>query len=136
MNRTKLRAQLVQHEGLRLKPYTDTVGKLTIGVGRNLTDNGISEDEADLLLDNDLSEAWHICQRHIPGFNTLAEPRQHALVDMAFNLGETRFVKFPKMLAAIEVHDFKRAAAEMLNSKWANQVGQRARTLAGMMATG
>lgn len=136
MNRTRLKLQLVKHEGLRLKPYTDTVGKLTIGVGRNLTDRGISEDEAQTLLEHDINEAWRICQVLVPGFDGLPEPQQHALLDMAFNMGQPHLATFSRMLAAVNARDFNRAAAEMLESKWATQVGARARTLAALMRTG
>ncbi len=136
MNRTRLKMQLVKHEGIQLKPYTDSVGKLTIGVGRNLTDIGITEDEAMTLLDHDILVAWHACQRVVLGFDALDEPRQHALLDMMVNLGETRFAAFKKMIAAIDARDFDRAADEMLDSKWAKQVDQRAETLATMMRTG
>lgn len=133
MNRTRLRAQLQVHEGRRAFVYQDTVGKSTVGVGRNLEDRGLSEDEIDLLLDNDISAAYADAVRVVPGFNTLSEDRQHALLDMIFNLGIARFLKFKEMLAAIEARDFERAAREMLDSKWAKQVGKRAETLAGLM---
>jgi len=136
MNRTRLRTQLVQHEGLRLKPYTDTVGKLTIGVGRNLTDVGITDDEAALLLDNDITRVWQELTHAVGCFSSLDEVRQHVLLDMAFNLGVPRLLKFEKMLAAVEGHHFDVAADEMLNSKWASQVGKRAQTLAAMMRDG
>lgn len=133
MNRTRLKAQLVRHEGLRLKPYRDTVGKLTIGVGRNLDDVGITEDEAGQLLDNDVTRAYHELVRAVPSFGSLDEDRQHVLLDMAFNLGVPRLLEFKKMLAAVESRDFDQAAAEMLDSRWARQVGRRAETLAAMM---
>lgn len=133
MNRTRLKMQLVHHEGLKLKPYRDTEGKLTIGVGRNLDDRGITEPEAMSLLDADINEALRACQHIFGGFDTLSEARQHALLDMAFNLGETKLRGFKKMLAAVDARDFERAAAEMLDSKWATQVGARAKTLAAMM---
>lgn len=133
MNRTRLRAQLQQHEGRRAHVYRDTVGKTTIGVGRNLEDRGLLEDEIDLLLDNDITAAYNDAARIVPGLNTLSEDRQHALIDMVFNLGAAGLLKFRKFLAAVEARDFDRAAAEMLDSKWAKQVGKRAETLAGMI---
>ena len=129
MNRTRLRAQLQVHEGRKPFVYQDSVGVATIGVGRNLVDRGLSEDEIDLLLDNDITAAYNDAVRVVPGFNTLSEDRQHAILDMVFNLGVSRFLKFTKFLAAIEARDFERAAREMMDSKWARQVGKRAETL-------
>ena len=133
MNRTKVKVQLVGHEGLRLKPYRDTVGKLTIGVGRNLDDAGVTEDEAKVLLDNDVTRVWKSLTNALPYFGSLDDDRQHVLIDMAFNLGLAGLANFKRMLAAVEARDFSLAAREMLDSKWASQVGQRAKTLAAMM---
>lgn len=136
MNRAALKAQLVRHEGLRLKPYRDTVGKLTIGVGRNLDDVGITEDEARTLLDNDVARVESHIARVVPAFSSLDDVRQRVLVDMAFNLGVPGLLKFKAMLAAVEARDFFHAALEMIDSRWAAQVGQRATRLAAMMETG
>ena len=124
--------QLIRHEGLKLHPYLCPAGKLTIGVGRNLSDNGISEAEARVLLANDIavSEA-ELCQ--YPFWRDLSAARKMALIDMHFNLGLGRFKKFKRMLAAIQAGDYELAAREMLDSKWARQVGKRAVTLADMM---
>jgi lysozyme len=135
MNRTALKALLVHHEGLKLKPYKDTTGRLTIGVGRNLTDDGITEDEARLLLDNDINEVWHECSTKITGFTALDDTRQHVLMDMVFNMGLGNVMLFTKMLNAIQARDFTLAADEMLQSRWAKQVGDRALDLARMMRT-
>lgn len=130
MNRTRLKVQLVQHEDRKTHPYTDTAGNLTIGVGRNLTDRGLRDSEIAFMLDNDIDEAHAICTQLFPGFATLSESRQHALIDMAFNLGEPRLRKFVKMKAAVDARDFDRAAAEILDSKLPER---RKTTLAGMM---
>ena len=119
-----------------MKPYTDAAGKISIGVGRNLTDVGISEDEADYLLDNDISSILHQLVARIAIFGSLDTTRQNVLADMAMNLGIEGLLRFHKMLAAIEAHDFEKAADEMLDSKWATQVGKRATELAAMMRTG
>ncbi len=131
-----LRAQLVKHEGLRLKPYKDTVGKWTIGVGRNLSDVGISEAEASYLLDNDIRKAVDDASTLVENFETLNDTRQHVLIDMAFNLGRSRLSRFRLMLAAVEAGDFKQAADEMVNSRWYLQVGPRSARLELMMRTG
>jgi len=132
----RLVVQLVQHEGLRLKPYADTVGKLTIGVGRNLTDKGISEGEASFLLRNDIADVEHELSARLPWFAMLNEVRRRVLFDMAFNLGTAGLLKFKNTLAAIERGDYEAGARGMLASKWAAQVGRRAERLAKMMATG
>jgi lysozyme len=126
------------HEGLRLKPYLDTVGVLTIGVGRNLEDKGISESEAMLMLDHDIDDAILDVQAVTgrPTFLKLNGPRRAVLINMAFNLGRTRLRSFKNMLRCVEQGDFEGAAREMLDSKWAVQVGQRAVELADIMRTG
>lgn len=117
-----LKDQLIQHEGLRLKPYRCTAGKLTIGVGRNLEDTGISEEEAMFLLDNDIARFTYLCQTRIPCFMSLSDSRKNVLVDMAFNMGIAGLLKFQNMLSALEEGDYEKATAEMLNSVWAKQV--------------
>ena len=128
---------LIRHEGLRLKPYNDTVGKLTIGVGRNLDDVGISEREAMVLLSSDILQAKTSAAKIFwPEFESLNEARQSALIDMAFNLGEGKLRGFKSMIAAIKNGDFDSAAFHALDSKWATQVGHRANEIAEMLRTG
>ena len=122
--------RLLADEGLRLKPYKDTVGKLTIGVGRNLDDRGITEVEAKYLLVNDIKVAEKELTTHAPWWWNLDKPRQEALLNMCFNLGWSRLAKFEKMLAALKAHDYDAAAIEALDSKWATQVGDRAKRIA------
>lgn len=136
MNREALKALIIRHEGLVLKPYKDTVGKLTIGVGRNLDDVGISTIEANFLLDNDLARVISECRVQFKWFNDLDDARQNVICSMVFNLGLPRFLGFQKMLAAIEKKDWKAAADEMMMSRWAGQVGKRASELAQMMLDG
>lgn len=131
-----LEQQLIGHEDLRLKPYRCSAGKLTIGVGRNLDDNGISRVEAMMMLRNDITSTRFALEKAVPGFLGLSSQRRRALIDMCFNLGLPRFLQFKQMLAAIAEGDFDRAAGEMLSSRWAAQVGQRANTLAAMMREG
>lgn len=146
MNKAKLREQLKFHEGLRLKPYYDTEGIKTIGVGRNMEANppddelgrrvgpeGISEQEAVKLLDNDIDKCVRDVESKISSYGKLSEPRQHVLLDMCFNMGINGLLKFTNMLAAVDRGDYARAADEMLNSKWANQVKGRSTRLANMM---
>ncbi len=131
-----LREQLIRDEGLRLKPYYDSMGKITVGVGRNLTDKGLSPDEVDYLLDNDIREARLGVLEALPWTMGLDEPRFSVLVNMAFNLGLRGLLEFRKTLEAVARADYAAAAKEMLNSVWAEQVGERARRLAQQMAKG
>ena len=126
--------QLKLHEGLRLKPYRDSVGKLTIGIGRNLDDKGITREEARTMCMNDIEEVRR--QLHLyDWFVDLSEIRKKVIIDMAFNMGIYGMLTFKKMITAIKNKDYNLAADEMLDSKWAGQVGQRARRLAKMMRT-
>jgi len=131
----KMRTQLKIHEGLELKPYVDTVGKLSIGVGRNLDDIGISEQEAMYLLDTDIGAALDGA-RAFHFWGELDSVRQMVVVDMVFNLGQTRFSRFTKTISFLHRGDYLSASIEMLQSKWARQVGVRATTLSKMMRTG
>jgi lysozyme len=132
----KVTPLLKAHEGLRLKPYTCTAGKLTIGYGRNLDDMGINKAEAEHLLAQDINRAIHDARSLIKGFDSLSLTRKAVLVDMMFNLGMNRLSQFKNMLYAIEEHNYSKASFEMLNSLWAVQVGARASVLAEMMAHG
>jgi len=136
MDRYRTKLLVKRHEGLRLKPYKDTVGKLTIGYGRNLEDVGITLEEAELMLEHDLDRALKDAREVIAGFDELDEVRQAVLVDMAFNLGRAGLAGFRNMRAALALGDFERAASEMLDSLWARQVGRRAQELADMMRSG
>lgn len=135
-DRRKLRAALMHSEGLRLKPYRDTVGVLTIGYGRNLDHVGISEDEAALMLENDITAALEGLDLFLPWWRRLDGVRQRVLADMAFNLGVTKLLKFRNTLAAVQRGDYRAAARGMRNSLWARQVKGRAVRLATMMETG
>ena len=116
---------IIKHERLELKPYKDTVGKLTIGVGRNLDDMGISEDEAMYMFKNDIKRCKNELCKIFSNFNELPDNVKLVLTDMIFNLGKNRFLEFKKMIAAIKEGDFKRAAEEAKNSKWCGQVKSR-----------
>jgi len=129
-------AQLPIDEGVRHKPYRDTVGKLTVGVGRNMDDVPFSEEEIALMLKNDITNADRDARSLIPSFDSLSEPRKAVLVNMAFNLGRTRLSGFARFLDAVSVGNWANASSEMLQSKWANQVGGRAIRLAKMMREG
>lgn len=132
----KLEEQLARDEALRLKPYKDSVGKLTIGVGRNLDDVGISRDEAMFLLANDIKNAAAHLEQELPWTGGLDEVRRGALINMTFNMGIGSLVQFHNFLAALQGGDFKRASQEMLDSLWAKQVGPRAQRLSTQIETG
>ena len=136
MDTGPIKEQLIRHEGLKLRPYLCTAGKLTIGVGRNLTDTGISLDEAMQLLENDVARVIKELENGFPWFPGLDPVRKEALVDMCFNLGFPRFFKFKMMIDALRQGDFESASREMLESRWALQVGKRADTLSKMIKTG
>ncbi len=145
----RLMARTRRHEGLRLVVYDDATGQPitkgdtlkgypTIGYGRNLASRGISLATAALWLQEDLKEAWADVERAFPwtASDAINDARHSVLVEMCYNLGLTKLKGFKKMLAALERHDFQTAADEMLDSKWARQVGGRAKTLAAVMRTG
>jgi len=132
----QLREQLIKHEGLRLRPYLCTAGKLTLGVGRNLDDIGISKTEAMHMLDNDISRVVEETRKVFPVIEDIDMVRQDVLFNMSFNMGINRLKQFKKMWAAIEAHDWDGAAKEMLDSKWADQVKFRSIELARQMRTG
>src|SRR5258708_976756 len=121
--------QLRRDEALHLRPYKDSVGKLTIGVGRNLDDVGISEQEADVLLANDIKAATLALEATFPWTMDLDETRKGALVNMAFNMGIRGLAQFKDFLAKMQTKDFRAAAGAMLDSLWAKQVGARATRL-------
>ena len=136
-DRSSLVAQLKKHEAVKLKPYIDSVGKLTIGVGRNLDDVGITAAEADFLLQGDIDRVTRgLLARYPIWFADLDPVRQAVLVNMAFNLGVAGLAAFTTTLAAVAAHQFDLAARAMLNSTWATQVGARATEVATQMRTG
>ena len=132
---SNLIAQLKRHEGLELMPYKCTSGKTTIGVGRNLEDIGITEQEAELLLLNDIgrvkqelvNDQWYM---------NLDPVRKAVIENMSFNLGYPTLKKFQNMIASISEGDYETASKEMLDSRWSKQVGQRSIELADQMRTG
>lgn len=128
--------QLIRDEGVVLHPYTDSVGKLTIGIGRNLTDVGISQAEATYLLVNDIQNATDHLEKALPWTGGLDDVRHSALINMTFNMGIGGLCAFKKFLTALQAEDWKTARNEMLDSTWAKQVGARAQRLAIQIETG
>lgn len=132
----EIKEQIKLEEGYRKFPYLDTVGKSTVGYGRNLSDVGINEEEASVLLDNDVSRVIIGLQDKLSYFDSLDSVRQDVLIDMAFNMGISGLLKFHQTLLLISIHDFDGASVEMLKSIWAEQVKGRAKRLSEMMRTG
>jgi lysozyme len=133
---TNLLDQLKRDEGLRLKAYVDTVGKVTIGYGHNLTDRGISEEEAHSMLVDDALDVQRELSKALPWTDTLDYPRTAVLQNMAFNLGVAGLQKFSNFLTRLHDQQWQLAAEAMLNSVWAKQVGDRAQRLAQQIITG
>ncbi len=138
MNIPALLSQLEEHEGFRSSAYQDSEGWLTIGIGRLIDKRkggGISKAEALILLENDVKRFTAQLDQKLPWWRSLSDVRQRVLVDMAFNLGVPGLLGFKNTLRAIHEGRFEDAAAGMLASKWATQVGARAHRLARMMRT-
>lgn len=131
-----LLADLKRDEGLRLKPYKDSVGKLTIGYGRNLEDRGITQQEAEHLLENDMAEVILDLGFQFPWFLHLSDNRKRALANMRFNLGMEGLMAFQRMLKALAEEEWDKAADEALDSKWRYQVGAMAERIAELIRNG
>ncbi len=127
--------QLKRDEGLRLKPYVDTVGKITVGYGTNISD-GIDQGEAEYLLSNRLNAKKLELVQALPWVADLDEARRGALVNMAYNMGVHGVMGFHDMLALLKAGQYEAAAHEMMLSLWARQVGARATRLAQQIFTG
>ena len=112
-----LHAQLKVDEGVRMKPYVDSVGKTSIGIGRNLTDIGINRGEMALMFDNDLASAEHTARLLVPNFETLSDARKAVVVNMAFQLGFNAMAAFVNTLKAIQENRWADAANGLLASK-------------------
>lgn len=131
---TDIQAMLIQQEGMELKPYVDTVGKMTIGVGRNLADKGLSREEALYLLNNDIADALEDVRHCFSCYDQLSRPRQMVLVSLAYNLGRAKLAKFVRFIGAVHLGKWGEAADELLDSKAAREdAPARYRELARMM---
>ena len=135
-NRELLAYELSRDEDVRSKPYKDIVGKLSIGVGRNLDDKGLSKAEINTLLNNDINDCEADLDREMPWWRKLTDNRQRVMLNMCFNHGITRLKGFKNMLRDVQNGLYDQAAVEMLDSLWARQVGGRAVRLAKMMKNG
>jgi GH24 family phage-related lysozyme (muramidase) len=131
-----MRAELSRDEGRKPRIYKDAVGKITGGVGRNLSDREFSDDEIDLMLDNDIALSEAELDKVAPWWRHMSGVRQRVLLNMHFNMGWPRLSQFKNTLAAMQSGDYAKAADGMLASVLAQQVGQRSVRLAKMMRTG
>ena len=140
MDIDKLKSQLRQDEGFRSKPYNDTVGKCTVGYGRNLDDVGISIDEAELMLSNDIVKVQSDLDKNLPWWRTLNDVRQLVLADMCYNMGignaKHGLLSFSDTLRHIQRGEFQSAVDNLQKSLWHQQVGPRAGRLEKMLLTG
>jgi len=135
---SKLVEMLRLHEGVRYKVYLCSEGYETIGVGRNISEGGLglSKDEVDFLLTNDIKRVQDELARNYPWFARLDEVRRDAIIDIAFNLGLTRLRGFVNALAAMSRSQYEIAADEFMDSRWSQQVGNRAVEVTEMIRTG
>lgn len=135
---SKLVEQLKRHEGIRTHAYQCTANMTTVGVGRNIDEDGgigLSIDEIEFLLENDIKR----CKQELisfPWFSQIDSVRQDALINLCFNLGMTRLLGFRNALTAMSVGDYDKAADEFMDSRWAKQVGSRAEEVCAMIRTG
>lgn len=136
MNKAKLIEELKRDEGVELRPYKCSAGFLTLGVGRNIEERGITMDESDYLLANDITICEEEATRVFKWYDTLSDVRQRVILNMIFNLGLTKLLNFKKFLAAMEAEDWEEAGKQMLDSRWAKQVGNRADRLEQMIVNG
>lgn len=132
----KITAQLIRDEDLKLKPYRCTSGKLTIGVGRNLDDKGLSREEAIYLLKNDVNETREALVSQFPWMDNLDEARFGAFLNLAFNMGINGLKTFVNTLQHARHGHWDKVAVNLLKSKYATQVGDRAKRIARQLETG
>ncbi len=133
---TELRRQLIRHEGVVPYAYQDHLGFWTIGVGRLIDKRrggGLSDNEIEYLLDNDIWKVMGQLQDRLPYWKSLSGKQKQALCNMAFQLGVNGLMNFKKMLNALDRRDFEEAEREALNSRWAEQTPNRAREVAAML---
>ena len=142
-NMDKLIDTLKRQEGVKHFAYRDSLGILTIGCGRNISSSpinkgiGISDDEIDFMLQNDIERTIKELSREYPWFNDMEEgARRDAIINMHFNLGRARFAGFKKAIGHMEMGDHDQAALEFLDSRWAKQVKGRAIEVTDMIKTG
>ena len=141
---SKLTEMLRRHEGVESHAYLCSQNFMTIGVGRNVDAGddgrarglGLSDDEIDYLLENDIGRVTKELNNEYKWFSDLDKVRQDAMIDISFNLGQTRLRAFKNALAAMAANDWDEAADQFMDSRWSGQVGNRAKELTEMIRTG
>jgi GH24 family phage-related lysozyme (muramidase) len=136
VDRKKLKARIEGEEGRKYKAYVDSLGVLTIGIGRNIKDKGLNDQEIDLMFNNDIDDVEKDLREKLPWVFNLDEVRLSVFYDLCFNLGINRLLEFSHMLAFAEAGDYNTAADELHHSLWDSQVGHRAVVLETMLRTG
>jgi lysozyme len=137
--RDKLISMLKRHEGVETHAYKCSENKITIGVGRNVDKGGglgLSDDEVNYLLQNDIDRVISELNSEYDWFSDLDEVRQDAMIDISFNLGQTRLRAFKNALSAMAEGDWGEAADQFMDSRWSGQVGKRSNHLTDMIRTG
>ena len=130
---------LKRHEGVRSHAYKCSENMITVGVGRNLDENGgigLSDDEIEYLLMNDIERCDAELRAAYDWYENLKKPRRDAMINLCFNLGLTRLRGFVKALEAMSREQFDVAADEFMDSRWAKQVGNRAVEVTELIRTG
>lgn len=150
-DKDKLLEELVRDEGLDSNPYRDSLGIWTVGIGHNLEEHGLpmgmlvdvisragglNEGEINLLTNKHIAEAGGHLDSIFPAWRAMSDTRQRVLMNMIFNLGPTRLQGFRLMFGALARKDYEEAAVQMMDSKWAEQVGERSTRLRTMMLEG
>lgn len=133
MNYNKLRSLLEIHEGKRSRPYQCSAGKTTIGIGHNLDDSDLPEEVIQHIFTLDIKGCLVTCDKLFKTWHMLPDMKQVVLANMAFQLGYNRLKGFKKLIAAANAKDWQEASRQMLDSKWARQVPNRANELAEIM---
>ncbi len=125
-DRDLIKKRLIDFEGMVLKSYTCPTGYTSVGVGRNLETNGITEEEAMYLLNNDISSVIKKLDKHWIAWRKLPITAQYVCIDLVFNMGVNSFMSFRRTRCYMELGEWEKAGDELLNSKYAEQVGRRA----------
>ena len=130
----EIEEMLIKNEGMMCNLYKCKSDKHTIGVGRNLTDNGISEEESIYLLKNDIKRVYANLDKHWPVWRSFPYKAQKVCIDLTFNLGINGFMNFRRTRALMEMGMWLQASEELLDSKYTLQVGDRAYRNSAMLS--
>ena len=131
-----IKEQLIRHEGRRTRPYVDTVGKITIGIGHNLTDNGLPDFIIDLLYEHDMKGVIQNLDTNLSWWREQPENIRNALMDLCFNMGIGGLLGFHRFLQALKDKNYLNAAMELQDSRWFQQVGFRGPELVNQVRNG